>query len=233
MPERHIVALGGGGFSDDGPQSPLDDFILSLARKPQPQVCFIATASGDPDTYVANFFRAFSPRDCRPTELGLFRRTIVDLERFIMEQDVLYVGGGNTANMLAIWRTHGLDRILRDAWQQGTVLAGVSAGAICWFEACVTDSYGLELSGLRDGLGFLPGSACPHYNSETRRRPVYRDLVGNGFPGGFAIDDGVGLHFEDTRLTEVVSSMDGRRAYELKLDHGQVVEHPIQPRSLR
>ena len=112
------------------------------------------------------------------------------------------------------------------------MLAGISAGAICWFEACVTDSFGLELSGLRDGLGFLPGSGCPHYSSQERRRPVYRELIGGGFPPGFAADDGVALHFEGIRLVEVVSNVEGRRAYELRLDHGEVVERPIEPRLL-
>lgn len=232
MSERHIVALGGGGFSQDGPASPLDDYILSLARDPRPRVCFLATASGDSETYVANFYRAFSPRNCRPVDLALFRRTVVDLRAFLLDQDVIYVGGGNTANMLAVWRVHGVDRILREAWDAGVVLAGISAGAICWFEASVTDSYGLDLSGMRDGLGFQPGSACPHYNSEQRRRPVYRQLVGSGFPAGYAADDGVGLHFVDRELREVVSSVEGSSAYEVRLEGMAVRERPIQPRRL-
>lgn len=232
MSERHIVALGGGGFSQDGPESLLDDYILSLAREARPRVCFLATASGDSDMYVANFYRAFTPRDCRPADLPLFRRTVADLKTFLLEQDVIYVGGGNTANLLAVWRVHGIDRILREAWETGVVLAGISAGAICWFEASVTDSYGLDLAGMRDGLALLPGSACPHYNSEERRRPVYRQLVGSGFPAGYAADDGVGLHFVDRELHDVVSSVAGRSAYEVRLDGMAVRERPIQPRSL-
>ena len=206
--------------------------MLSLASKPRPRICFLPTAGGDTDSYVATFYRAFSPRECQPSDLALFRRTVVDLGAFLLEQDVIYVGGGNTANMLAIWRTHGVDRILRDAWEQGIVLAGVSAGAICWFEASVTDSFGLGLAGMRDGLGLLAGSACPHYSSEERRRPVYRQLVGSGFPPGYAIDDQVGLHFIDGRLAEVVSAADGRSAYEVKLEGAAVRERPLTPRSL-
>lgn len=232
MSDRQIVALGGGGFSDEGPGSPLDDFILGLARRQRPRVCLLATASGDADSYVANFYRALSARDCRPTDLALFQRTVADLEATLLGQDVIYVGGGNTANLLAVWRLHGVDRILLRAWEQGIVLAGVSAGAICWFEAAVTDSFGLELSGMRDGLGFLPGSACPHYDSEVRRRPVYHELVAAGFPPGYAADDRVGLHFSGTDLVEAVSSSVGRRAYEVKLEGGTVIERPIEPRLL-
>jgi peptidase E len=223
---KHIVALGGGGFSDGGPWSKLDDYILGLAGKPRPRVCFVPTAGGDADSYVATFYRAFSQRDCQPSDLALFRRTVVDLRTFLLEQDVIYVGGGNTANMLAIWRTHGVDRILREAYEQGVVLAGISAGAICWFEASVTDSFGLSLSGIRDGL------ACPHYNSEERRRPVYRKLVGSGFPPGYAIDDQVGLHFVDGELAEVVSNAEGRTAYEVRMEGAAVRERPLTPRSL-
>ena len=232
MTTAHIVALGGGGFSSEGPGSSLDAFILSLARRANPRVCFLPTASGDSDTYVASFYRAFSPEKCRPTDLALFRRTVTDLRSFLLEQDVIYVGGGNTANMLVIWRRHGLDTILRECWESGTVLAGISAGAICWFEAAVTDSFGLQLAPLNDGLGFLPGGACPHYDSEALRRPVYQRLVSEGFPGGYAADEGVGLHFNGSKFTEAVSSRPGASAYELRLENGRVSERTIAPRLL-
>jgi peptidase E len=138
------------------------------------------------------------------------------------------VSGGNTANLLAIWRAHGFDEIVREAWQQGVVLAGSSAGMICWFEAGVTDSFGPQLDGMRDGLGFLPGSACPHYDGEERRRPVYEELVANGFPSGIAADDAVGLHYMGTELREAVSPREGSRAY--RVEPGS--ETPIEPRIL-
>ena len=232
MTARQIVALGGGGFSDEGLPTRLDDFILSLSRNRQPRICFLPTASGDSETYPIKFYRAFTQMDCRPSDLALFRRTIADLRTFLLDQDVIYVGGGNTANMLAVWRAQGVDAILRDAWQAGVVLAGISAGAICWFEAAVTDSFGVPASGLRDGLGLLPGSACPHYNSEERRRPVYQELVRSGFPPGYAIDDHVGLHFVDRKLAEVVSDVEDRFAYEVKLEGGSVDERPLTPRML-
>jgi dipeptidase E len=232
MATRQIVALGGGGFSDEGIPTRLDEFILSLPRNRPPRICFLPTASGDSESYLVKFYRAFTQMDCRPSDLALFRRTVADPRSFLLDQDVIYVGGGNTVNMLAIWRAHGVDTILREAWEAGVVLAGVSAGAICWFEAAVTDSFGVPPTGLRDGLGLLLGSACPHYNSEERRRPVYHELVLAGFPGGYAADDGVGLHFVDRELAGVVSEVEGRSAYEVRLAGVAVEEQRLTPRLL-
>ena len=141
-----------------------------------------------------------------------------NLRELVLSQDVLVVGGGNTANMLAIWRIHGFDALLREAWEQGTVLTGVSAGIICWFEAGVTDSFGPQLAGMRDGLRFLPGSACPHYDAEERRRPVYRRLVDEGFPAGYAADDDAALVFEGTEPVEVWTIREGATAYRVEPD---------------
>src|SRR5439155_13972960 len=148
--------------------------------------------------------------------------------RFALEHDLIFVGGGNTANALSIWRVHGFERVLREAWEAGIVLTGWSAGMICWFEAGVTDSFGPQLDGMRDGLGFLPGSACPHYDGEERRRPVYQELVASGFPSGIAAEDCVGLHFVDTELDEVVSAREGSRAY--RVEAGK--ETPLDTRLL-
>src|SRR5262249_28567892 len=136
-----------------------------------------------------------------------------DIRELVLSQHVIVVGGGSTANMLAIWRVHGFDKLLREAWGQGIVLTGSSAGMICWFEAGVTDSFGLQLDGMRDGLGLLPGSACPHYDGEERRRPVYRELVEGGFPPGYAADDCAALHFVGTELAEVWTTKEGPTAY--------------------
>ena len=135
------------------------------------------------------------------------------LRELALGSDVILVCGGNTANMLAVWRLHGFDRILREAWEAGIVLCGWSAGMICWFEAGVTDSFGPQLAGMRDGLGFLPGSACPHYDGEERRRPVYSELVANGFPPGIALDDAAAAHYVGTELREVVASRPEARGY--------------------
>ena len=169
---RTIVAMGGGGFSMEPDNPLLDAYILGLAGAPRPRICFLPTASGDSDRYLADFYSAFA-RPAEASHLALFVRTVADLEAFLLDQDVIYVGGGNTANMLAIWRLHGVDRILRTAWERGVVLAGLSAGSICWFESGTTDSFGPDLAILDDGLGFLPGSHCPHYDGEALRRPAF------------------------------------------------------------
>jgi len=218
--------MGGGGFMMD-PASPLDDHLLSLSPERRPRVCFLPTPAGDHDAVIAMFFEAFSARDCEPSCLRLFGTPERPAER-LADQDVIYVSGGNTANALALWRLHGVDRALRAAWERGAVLGGVSAGANCWFESCVTDSFGPQLGPLADGLGFLSGSFCPHYDGEPRRRPVYRELVANGFPAGYAADDGAALHFVGTELREVVASRDGACAY--RVEAGS--ETPLEPRRL-
>jgi peptidase E len=204
MAHGRIVACGGGLFADEA--GSLRNHILAQARSDRPRVCFLPTATGDHPEAVARFYRVMSALDCRPSDLPLFQRDAEDLEAFLMEQDVIWVAGGNTANALAVWRVHGVDRILRAAWEAGCVMTGASAGMNCWFEASVTDSFSLKkLEGLRDGLGWLPGSACPHWDGEEMRRPVYRDLVAGGFPEGIAAEDGVGLVYDGTELVEAVS----------------------------
>lgn len=142
-------------------ESPLlDDYVLGLARAARPRICFVPTASGDNENYIVRFYRRFASAECSPCHLELFRRTVADLDAFALEQDIIYVGGGNTANMLAVWRLHGFDVAIAKALAAGTVLAGVSAGAICWFQTGVTDSFGNHLSAI-EGLGFIAGSGCP------------------------------------------------------------------------
>jgi peptidase E len=178
----------------------------------------VPTASGDPIAAVAQFYRAAARRDCRPSDLPLFLRTGDDLRAQLLAQDVIWVGGGNTANMLAVWRAHGVDEVMREAWEAGIVLAGSSAGMICWFEASITDSFGPQLDPLHDGLGFLPGSACPHYDGEDRRRPVYRAAVEQGFPAGYAADNEVALRFDGTELAECVTAREGASAWRVDRD---------------
>jgi dipeptidase E len=218
---RLIVAMGGAGLRPEDYDPRLNAFVLSLARRERPRVCFVATASGDSPEYVANFYRAFAGHhDCEPSDLGLFERTVADLRAFVLEQDVVYVGGGNTASLLAVWRMHGLDAVLREAREAGVVLCGVSAGMNCWFEASTTDSFDLtRVAALRDGLGLLPGSACPHYDGEDQRRPLYRRLIAeDGFPPGYAADDAAALVFEGTELREVVTTEEGSTAYRVDAD---------------
>lgn len=226
------MAIGGGGLLP--PYGPaINRYLIELVSKPRPRVCFLGTAAGESDYYTIRFYEAFPPPRFDPSHLSLFQRTVQDIEGFLLEQDVIYVGGGNTANMLAIWRLHGVDLALRAAWEAGVVLAGVSAGSICWFEASITDSFGAQLATLQDGLGLLPGSNCPHYDSEVRRRPVYTEAIARGFPAGYAAEDGVALHFEDTKLIEVVGSKPHARAYYVSASgSGQVTEEPLPVRYL-
>jgi peptidase E len=227
-----IVAMGGGGFSMEPDNPLLDDFILGLTGVSRPRVLFLPTATGNVATYLVNFYAAFSRRT-EASHLDLFTRTSGDLTPLILDQDVVYVGGGNTANLLAIWRVHGLDVILRDAWQAGVVMAGVSAGGMCWFQTGLTDSFGPDLAPLDDGLRLLAGSFCPHYDGEPARRPTYRRLVGEGrLPTGWAADDGVALHFVGTDLAEAVSSRPDARAYRLERTADGATETELATRYL-
>ncbi len=228
MPEtpRQIIALGGGGFSMEPENLTLDRYVLAQARTPEPAVAFVPTASGDADSYLVRFYTAFTGLPCRPSHLPLFRRT-ADLRAYLLTQDVIYVGGGNTKSMLAVWREWGVPELLREAWTSGIVLAGISAGAICWFEQGVTDSLSGPLRPLAC-LGFLPGSCCPHYDGEAARRPTYHQLVGTcEITPGFAIDDGAAIHFTGTAVHSVVGSRRGAMAYRVHMLNGVVQEEPL------
>ena len=203
--------MGGGGFSME--ETPvLDDFVLSLAGRDQPRVMFVPTASGDSPDYVARFAQAFDGRG-ELSWLPLFVRS-VELRDAIEDIDIVYVGGGNTANLIALWRLHGLDVVLREAAARGVILAGVSAGALCWFESGVTDSFGPDLAPLTGGLGFLAGAFTPHYDGDPNRRPMLQRLVADGtLPDAWAADDGCALVFRDGAVADVVTSRPGARAY--------------------
>ena len=225
---RQIIALGGGGFSMEPENPALDRYILDQAGRSNPAVCFLPTASGDADGYVVKFYAAFSVLDCRPCHLSMFGRTPADLGAFLLEQDVIYVGGGNTRSMLAVWREWGLDVALRAAWEQGVVLAGLSAGAICWFEQGVTDSVAGRLGPLA-ALGLLEGSCCPHYDGEAERRPAYQQLVAEGqIAPGYGLDDGAALHFAGTELRAVVASRPKARAYRVAPSAGGFQEQALE-----
>lgn len=225
----HIVALGGGGMGGEEDER-MHRYLLDLTGRDQPRVLCIPTATGDNADIIVAFYRWFAPGRARREHLTLFHREYDDLRGFVLEHDLIYVPGGNTANLLAVWRTQGLDVILQEAWQRGIVLAGGSAGSICWFEAGVTDSFGPTLGTVDNGLGFLPGSNCPHYDSEPQRRPTYLRCVAEGFPGGYAAEDHVGLHFEGAALTEVVTSRPGARAFRVERSGDRAVESLLEPR---
>jgi dipeptidase E len=225
--KRQIIALGGGGFSMEPDNLLLDEYVLKQARKETPKVCFIATASGDSDNYIVRFYTSFLKLSCTPAHLSLFRLHTKDLQDFILSQDVIYVGGGNTKSLMALWREWGLDTYLRTAWENGLILAGISAGSLCWFEEGVSDYFPGELNRLQC-LGFLKGSNCPHYDSEINRRPTYQKLILSGeIAEGVAADDGVALHYINTELRHVVSSRPHARAYAVTKKSGEVVEEVL------
>ena len=213
--ERHIVGLGGGGDTAEQTMR-LHDYVLALTGKTAPRLLYLPTAVADSvhsAEGVLGFYDNFRGRG-EVSHLLTFPWPPANLRELILEQDAICVSGGNTANMLAIWKVHGIDTLLREAWENGIVLWGASAGMICWFESGVTDSFGPQLDRM-DCLGFLSGSACPHYDGEELRRPRYRELIDGGLAPGIAADDGVALHYVGTELSEVVTCRPGATAFQV------------------
>ena len=233
---RRILAMGGGGFTmpDHDQSDALDRLVLSLTGKEVPRVCFLPTASGDPRDQVTRFHERFGDWPCEPTVLSLFHlgRDRIDPVNHILSQDALYIGGGSMRNMLAIWREHGIDDAMRTAWERGIVLAGLSAGAMCWFEGGVSMSGGMPE--VVHGIGLLPGSLSVHLDGESERLPVYEQAVGTGvLPAGYAADDGAAVVFEGTQMAECVASRPDARVMLVTADgQGGVVETPQPVRLL-
>jgi dipeptidase E len=231
--DRLIFAMGGGGFTMEPTNPLLDDFVLGLARAKEPRVLFLPTASGDTTAHINAFKARFADRTCVPEYLSLFRLrdSKRPLEEVVLDADIVYVGGGSMRNLLAIWRAHELDRLLVEAWRRGAVLAGLSAGAMCWFQAGITRSSGPPES--ISGLGLLDGSITVHADGEPERLPVWLAAVRDGtLPGGWALDDGVGLLFGGPRLERVVSSRPGASAQRVDAIAGELVRHRVEPELL-
>jgi dipeptidase E len=221
-----IIAIGGGGFLAEPRNLALEKYILEQTGKEQPSVLMIPTARGDDAEYVAKFHAACRELGARSQHLPFFHRT-PDVRALVLAQDAIFVGGGNTKSMLAVWREWGLPEVLKEAYDAGIVLGGQSAGAICWFEQGVTDSWADRLRPL-DCMGFLPGSCCPHYDGEVERRPAYHALVKSGeLKPGYAIEDTVAAHFSNGRLERVVSKKAGAKAYYVSIDGGAIRETPL------
>ena len=228
----HILAIGGAALPENLDNLLLIEYFLKLTRKKNPRVCFIGTAHGDADAGRLRYYAGFSRFDCKPTHLPLFARTPRDLESFVMEHDAIYVGGGNTRSLLAVWQEWQLDVYLHRAWKRGVVLGGASAGSICWFEQGVTDSIAGPLTAL-DCLGFLPGSNCPHYDSEPQRRPTYRKMIAAGkILEGVAADDGAALHYVNGKLKRAVAARSRAKAYRLTRSGRRSVESKLPTRYL-
>src|ERR1700729_176619 len=232
---RHVVAIGGGMML---PREGIPfhvEHAIALSGKTAPRLCVLNQAVGDDPATNLRFYDRLAGTPARVRHLSLFPMpNVSDPEDFLLSQDIIFVGGGSVANMLAVWRVHGIDAIMRKAWHAGIVLAGSSAGGICWFDGGTTDSFGIRLRPFTDGLGMLAGSFCPHYNSEPERRPLYQRLVAAGaLPGGLACDDGVGAHFVDDDLEEMVSDHPGGAGYRVEPDgDGGAIETELPVRFL-
>jgi peptidase E len=221
----------------DWSPGPVFDLAVELAGSPaRPRICYLGTATGDDPARVGGFYGAFAGRAVDASHLSLFPMpTVPDVRAHLLAQDVVWVGGGSVANLLAVWRVHGLDAVFREAWRAGVVLAGVSAGSLCWHTGGTTDSFGPDLRPVTDGLGLLPYSNGVHFDSEEQRRPLYHRLVAEGtLPAGHATDDGVGLVYRGTELAEAVADRPGKAAYRVeRRDDRTAVETRIEPRRLR
>lgn len=233
-PTRHIVATSSGGFLPDERYGmrpgPLLELCRELSGADEPRVCGIFTATGDDAVRRAAWYASMAAAGWRPSHLALFPMPNVDdVRAHLLAQDIVFVGGGSVAGLMVMWRLHGLDEVLREAWEAGVVLTGGSAGSLCWHTGGTTDSFGPELRPWTDGLGLVPGSTCPHYDSEERRRPLYQRLVREGaLAPGHATDDGVGLHYVDGALHEAVSDREGAAAWRVDRDG----ETKVEPRRL-
>ena len=218
---RQIIAIGGGGFGREIKDLKIEKYIVEQCRSENPNICFIPTATGDDQGYIDNFYKAFDSLGCKTSHINFFKRTI-NLEDHIKDQDIFFIGGGNTKSMLAVWRDWGLDKLLYNAYKKGAILSGVSAGAICWFEQAISDSLWPLIR--IDGLGWVKGSVCGHYDSEPERRPTTQAAKRSGqLIDGYAMDDFTAIHFINEAPHRFISSKAGQKIYRVD-DTG---EHPL------
>ena len=209
---RNIIAIGGGGFGANPGQGIIEEYILKQTKKKNPKICFIPTATGDNEAYKVNYYSTFTNLDCYPSHLDFFKRT-PDLNDLILNQDAIFVGGGNTKSMLAVWREWGLDKILKKAYLNGTVMSGVSAGAICWFQNGITDSWASNLK-MMPCLNFIKGTCCPHYDEEPERKPAVKNfLLRNKLKNVYAVDGGAALHIKDEKIFKSIIFKKNKSSY--------------------
>ena len=220
---RNIIAIGGGGFGGSPGQGIIEQYILNQTRKKRPKICFIPTATGDNEAYKVNFYSTFTKLNCEPTHLDFFKRT-PDLKKLILNQDVIFVGGGNTKSMLAVWKEWKLDKILKEAYRNGVVMSGVSAGAICWFQNGITDSWASELK-IMPCLNFMRGTCCPHYDEEPERKPFVKNLLDRKkVKKIYAVDGGVALHIKNEANFKSVVFRKTKSSYAVSLERKNLIE---------
>jgi dipeptidase E len=225
--KKQIIAIGGGGFGRNPKNLDIESYVIDNARVSRPKICFIPTATGEDKSYIVNFYKAFSKLHCIPSHLEFFART-PDLRNLILDQDIVFVGGGNTKSMLAVWNEWGLPNLLKQAYINGAVLAGVSAGAICWFNRGVTDSWANSLK-IMDCLGFVDGNCCPHYDEEEERRPAVNKFLKNGkLEQCYAIEGGCAIHCVDDEIQNAVSFAPNKKAFFITTHNGIITEKELK-----
>ena len=225
--KKHIVAIGGGGFGRNKSSYLIEQYILNLSGKDCPKICFIPTASGDDDSYIVRFYSIFTNLNCIPTHIEFFNRT-PNIRNHIMKQDVVFVGGGNTKSMLAVWNDWGMSELLKDAYNNGVIMSGVSAGAICWFTSGITDSWDNELR-ILPCLDFIRGTCCPHYDEEPSRIPYVKKIIHERkLTNCISIEGGSAIHLIDGKPFKNVSFKNSKNSYNVYLVNNDIVESPFE-----
>ena len=226
MHSKNIVAIGGGGFGRSLGSLEIEKYIISLISKKRPRICFIPTASGDSSLYKLNFYSAFSKLDCITSHIDFFSRT-ENLEEKVLTQDIIYVGGGNTKSMLAVWKEWNLHNILRDAYEKGIVMSGVSAGAICWFEKGITDSFAEELN-IIDCLGLVEGISCPHFDEEKEREAYVNDVIQRELiESCICIEGNCALHIKNDFEYSSIDFGNGKKCFRVTKDNNNLIKEII------
>ncbi|MDB4059871.1 peptidase E [Gammaproteobacteria bacterium] len=224
---RQIIAIGGGGFGRVIKDLKIENYIKSQCKSDSPKICFIPTATGDDNQYIENFYKAFDSIGCKTSHIDFFKRTI-NLVEHIKKQDIIFVGGGNTKSMLAVWKDWGLDALLEEAYKNGVIMCGVSAGAICWFNKGITDSWADDLA-IMDCLGFVDGVCCPHYDEEPTRRPYVKDSLDNAdFDECIGVEGNAALHIINEESYKSVNFGDNKNSYRISLKDNIVDEDPFE-----
>jgi aminopeptidase N len=230
--DKQIIAIGGGGFGRNPGDGVIEQYILDQTGKEKPNICFIPTATGDNEAYKVNYYSTFSKLDCNPIHLDFFKRT-PDLEQLIPQQDAIFVGGGNTKSMLAVWKDWNLDKLLKEAYEKGVVMSGVSAGANCWFERAVVDSWEEDLRVI-DCMGFIKGICCPHYDEEPQRRPAVKTFLEDGIIDScYSVEGNCALHIKNDDEYLSVDFGKEKNAYIVSIDDGKVKEASFNRLSIR
>ena len=224
--DRQIIAIGGGGFGRNPGIGIIEKYILEQSKKEMPNICFIPTATGDDESYKVSYYATLTKLNCNPTHLDFFKRT-PNLEKIIMKNDIIFVGGGNTKSMLAVWRDWGLDIILKKAYESGVIMSGVSAGAICWFQKGITDSWANKLN-IIDCLSFTKGNCCPHYDEEAERKPSLSNFIVNEqINECFAIEGGCALHIKNDAVFKAVSFKEEKNSFLVKKEDEKIIENVL------